>query len=506
LTLANKTIGNALAGVIGYAWPVALALVTTPYIVSKLGNDAYGILALVTSVLGFFAFLDLGITNASVRYISEAYAKNDIQEISKIIGSSLAVFLTIGAAGGILIAIMTSTLVQKLLKIPAEYVSDSTFAFYVASCGFILNMVVGVFASIPKAVQRYYITTKVNMLIGTSLTLSIVLTVYLGYGLKQVVILNFLSSLLSLAVYIFITKRYLTGVSIGIHFDPATFQKLFRFGMYTLLVIISSAIVLQLDRLLIGTYLGSAYVAFYVVPASIAAGIYNVVANLTGVIFPLCSHLYATGEHDKLRELYMKASKYAVIIVISLATPIIILSTQIMNHWMGLQYSLKSSSVLAILAVSAIFTSLTAIPSYILFGIGMPGTNAKFAMLSATMNICLCLVLIPWLGLSGAAFANLANFVIVILYLATVDRKVMHVGMKGILKEIWLRPLAMGLVQAAAIFYFLAPFIKSTASLLLVILLSIGVYYLASILFKVINTEDKYLFKQYLSFKLTENT
>src|SRR5512143_564796 len=169
MTLANKTIGNALAGVIGYAWPVALALVTTPYIVSRLGNDAYGILALVTSVLGFFAFLDLGMTNASVKYISEAYAKNDIKEISNIIGSSLAVFLTIGALGGALIAVMTSTLVRKLLKIPADYVSDSTFAFYVASCGFVLNMVVGVFASIPKALQRYDITTKVNMIIGTAL-------------------------------------------------------------------------------------------------------------------------------------------------------------------------------------------------------------------------------------------------------------------------------------------------------------------------------------------------
>jgi O-antigen/teichoic acid export membrane protein len=505
MTLANKTIGNALAGVIGYAWPVALALVTTPYIVSKLGNDAYGILALVTSVLGFFAFLDLGMTNASVKYVSEAYAKNDIEDISKIIGSSLAVFLTIGAFGGALIAIMTSTLVQKILRIPPDYIADSTFAFYVAACGFVLNMVVGVFGAIPKAIQRYDITTKVNIIIGTTLTLSVVLTVYVGYGLKQVVILNFLSSLVSLAVYIFITKKYLQGVSIRIHFDPATFNKLFSFGTYALLVVISSAIVLQLDRLLIGSYLGSSFVAFYVVPASIAAGIYNVVANLTGVIFPLCSHLYAIGEHDKLRELYRKASKYTAMIVISIATPLIVLSNQIMNHWMGLEYGIKSSSVLAILSVSAVFTSLTAIPSFILYGIGMPGVNAKFAMLSAAMNICLCLLLIPWIGLPGAALANLANFVVVILFLITVDRKIMHMGIKGIVKEIWLSPVAIGIIQAAAIIYIFKPFIKSFTSLLFIILVSVGIYYVAAILFKVINSEDKYLLKQYLNFKLTEN-
>jgi len=505
LTLANKTIGNAIAGVIGYAWPVALTLVTTPYIVHKLGNDVYGVLALVTSVLGFFAFLDLGITNASVKYIAEAYAKNDIIEISKIIGSSLFVFITVGVIGGILIAIMTSTLVQRLLKIPPALVSDSMFAFYVASCGFLLNMVVGVFAAVPRAIQRFDLATKLNIIIGTTLTLLIVLTVYLGYGLKQVVIINFLSSILSLIAYAALAKRHLKGITISIQFDHSTFQKLFHFGIYALLATISSAILFQLDKLLIGSYLGSAFVAFYVVPATIAIGIYNIVVNLMGVIFPLCSHLLATGEHDKLRELYLKASKYAFIIVISLATPVVILSNQIMSHWMGAEYGLKSSSILAILAVSSVFTSMTAIPSFILYGIGMPGVNAKFSLLSAILNPCLCVLLIPRIGLIGAAVANLANFILVIFYLITVDRIIIKVGIKRIAREILLKPLAVCVIQALIIYYIFMPFVKGLPSLVIVILVSVGIYYAISLFMNVLNAEDKNLFKQYLNIKLKEN-
>ncbi len=505
MTLANKTIGNAIAGAIGYAWPVVLALVTTPYIVYKLGNDVYGILALVTSVLGFFAFLDLGITNASVKYISEAYAKNDIKEISKIIGSSLSVFLTIGVLGGAIIALLTNTLVQKLLKIPATYVSDSTFAFYIAACGFALNMIVGVFAAIPKAIQRYDLTTKVNIFVGTSLTLLIVLVVYLGYGLKHVVILNFLSSFISLAAYTLIIKKHLEGVSIRINFDSATFKKLFQFGIYSLIATISSAIVLQLDRILIGSYLGSADVTLYVIPATIAFALNSIVVNLMSVIFPLCSHLYATGEHDKLRELYLKASKYAFIIVISLATPIVMLSTQIMGHWMGAEYALKSSSILAILTVSSVFISMTAIPSFILYGIGMPGINAKFAMLSAILNICLCFILIPSIGLQGAAIANLANLILVILYLITVDRTIIKIGIKQFAREVLLKPLAVSIIQALIIYYIFMPYIKGLMSLAIVILVSVGIYYSVSLLTNVLNPEDKYLFKSYLNIKPREN-
>ncbi len=505
MTLANKTIGNALAGVVGYAWPVALALVTTPYIVHKLGNDAYGVLALVTSVLGFFAFLDLGVTNASVKYIAEAYARNNTEEISKIIGSSLSVFLTVGAIGGLLISLMTSTLVQKFLKIPPEYISDSMFAFYIASCGFVLNMVVGVFASIPKAIQRYDLSTKVNLLVGTSLMLSVVLIVYLGYGLRQVVILNFISSLASLSTYILITRKYLKGVSIKIHFDPVTFKKLFQFGMYSLLAMVSSIIVLQLDRLLIGSYLGAASVAFYVVPATIAIGIHNIIVNLMSVVFPLCSHLYATREHDKLRELYLKANKYAFIIAISLAIPIVIFSTQIMHYWMGTEFGLKSHAVLAILTISAVFISMTTIPYFLLDGIGMPGVNAKFAILSAMINIFFCFLLIPRFGLIGAALANLSSFISIALYLITVDRIIMHIGIKSIARDIWMKPLAMGVIQAITLYYLLTPLVRGKVSLILVLIASLAIYYLVSFIFKVFNAEDKFAFGQYLSFKLKED-
>ncbi len=502
MTLANKTIGNAISGGLGYVWPIMLAITTTPYIVYKLGNDAYGILALVTSVLGFFAFLDLGVTNAAVKFVSEAYAKDDIDEISKIISSSLSVFIMAGVLGGVLIALITNTLVQRVLKIPASYVSDSTFAFYVASCGLVLNMVVGVFASVPKAIQRYDLATKVNIIVGTSLTLSMVLTVYLGYGLKQIIIINFLSSLISLILYISITKKYLKGVSIRMRFNPSTFKKLFQFGKYSLVVVFSATFYYQVDKLLIGSFLGAASVAFYVVPASIAAGIFSIIVSLMVVVFPLCSHLYATGEYDKLRELYLKASKYGFIVVVSIATPVIVLSTQIMSHWMGADYGPRSGAVLAILTISVIFNSLGIIPFFILDGVGMPGVNAKVSILSAVTNVCLCLLLIPRIGLWGAALANLANFLFVVLNLAAVDTKVLRIGMKRLAGDAWLRPLTMGLLQAMTTYYVLMPFVKGRLSLLLVILVSIGIYYSASLLFKVINTEDKYLFKQYVNFRL----
>lgn len=502
MTLANKTIGNALSGVVGFAWPILLALVSMPYIVHKLGNEAYGVLALVTSVLGFFAFLDLGVTNASVKYMAEAYAQDDVEKINKIVGSSLVVYLIAGGTGSCIIALMTNTLVQRILKIPAGYIADSTFAFYIASCGFLLNMVLGVFAAVPKAVQRYDVATKVNIVISTSLTLLTVLTLYLGYGLREVVVLNFFSSLASLAVYMFVAKILVRNISIRLSLDPATFRKLFAFGAYSLLVMISSAFLFQLDRLMIGSFAGAAQVAFYVVPASIALRIHGFIASIMGVVFPLCSELHATGQQGKLRELYLKASKYAFILGLSIAMPVVVLSSQIMKFWMGSEFAAKSSLVLAVLSVSSLLASLTVIPSFLLDGIGKPRVNAFFAVLSAVMNIVLCFLLIPRYGVNGAAFAGLTNGVLVAFYLVTVDKKILHIGLPRIVADIWSKPFAASLVQGAVTFFLIAPVVSGITTLIAGLAGSVVLFYLLTLLFKALDKNDLEQFKRFVQSKV----
>lgn len=502
MTLANKTIKNVLAGVIGFAWPILLALMSTPFIVHKLGNDAYGVLVLVTSVLGFFAFLDLGVTNASIKYISESYVRNDTAEIGKILGSSLILYLITGVVGGLIIAIMTNSLVQQILHIPPAYIADSRFAFYLAACGFILNMIIGVFAAIPKALQRYDISTKVNIFISSLLTLLTVAVLSLGYGLREVVIVNFLSSLVSLIVYTAVSKRILGSVVINYAFDMVTLKKLFSFGAFSLLVMISSTILFQLDRILIGTFAGAAQVAFYAVPASIAFRIHSFVANIMGVVFPLCSELYATGQKVKLRELYLKASKYSFIIAISIATPLAVLSGQVMKYWMGDEYGHKSGPVLLLLAGSSFFASLSTIPAFLLDGIGKPRVNAFFAVLSALMNIILCLLLIPRYGIIGAALANLANFVLVVLYLVTVDVRILHIGLLNFIVKIWSRPLATALVQGLVTSFVIAPFISGITSLIAGLVVSVGVFYLFAVAFRALNDEDLSLFRDFVQSRI----
>ena len=54
-------VRNTALNFLGLALPLAVGFVTIPFTVRALGNDRFGILALVWVVLGYFGLFDLGL-------------------------------------------------------------------------------------------------------------------------------------------------------------------------------------------------------------------------------------------------------------------------------------------------------------------------------------------------------------------------------------------------------------------------------------------------------------
>src|SRR6185503_9752041 len=74
VTLTQGLARNTFFNLVGWAWPVLLAFVVVPYIVSSLGNDAYGIFSIVSIVTGYLSLFHGPVARGNVRFMAEAYA------------------------------------------------------------------------------------------------------------------------------------------------------------------------------------------------------------------------------------------------------------------------------------------------------------------------------------------------------------------------------------------------------------------------------------------------
>jgi len=498
LGLANRTIHNAVFNLIGWMWPAALYLVTAPYVVRSLGTDAYGILVLVSTILGYFAFLELGLNTAAVKYVAEYYAKGDYNTINKVIGSTLAAYLLLGCLGAAIVASITSLLVTNVLRVPSSLMAVSKLAFYIAALGFLVNMVLSVFSSIPNALQRFDISNKIGILMGTVSTLLTVGLLALGYGLAEVVALNLLVSSASILVYATIAKIMIPQLSLRPSFDRAIFHSLVRFGGYTTVNRISGVILSQLDRMLVGMLLGASFVTFYVIPVSLAARIHSVISRLTMVLFPLASELWGSAQQDRVRAIYNKATRLVLLTSTSLAVPLVVLAPKILYYWMGEKFAETSSTTLILLVMYYYFASLTTVPYFVLDGIGRPQINAVFTTITGITNFVACLLLIPTYGLNGAALASLLSVFLIPVYVIYVETRFIGTNSLKLLNTVYGRPLFAALIVGLTTHLVLQNYIHSLVSLVVVFVLSILLYFAVALVTGALSGEDKRMFMRYV--------
>ena len=130
-----RTINNAVFNVISWIIPIIFSLVFLPYIVHKIGDEEYGILTLILTVIGYFSILDLGLENAVIKYVAEYNAEGNTKKTNDVIQTTFLIYIFLGLFGGVILFSISGILVKYFLKIPPELISDAYTAFCLGAIG-----------------------------------------------------------------------------------------------------------------------------------------------------------------------------------------------------------------------------------------------------------------------------------------------------------------------------------------------------------------------------------
>jgi len=118
-SIGRNAANNLVAGVL----PALAGLVTMPFIVHGLGSDAYGLMALITSIIGYFALVDINVTAGSVKHIAQHHAVGEQAAVSRVFSFGALVYLGIGLAGAVPIWCLADWLPREAFKVPAQMVT-----------------------------------------------------------------------------------------------------------------------------------------------------------------------------------------------------------------------------------------------------------------------------------------------------------------------------------------------------------------------------------------------
>lgn len=454
MKLAQRTIHNAFFSSLSWFLPILLSFLLTPYIVHELGNEAYGILALVWSVVGYFALLDLGMENAVVKYVAEHNGRGEIDETNRVVGVALLVFIVVGVVGGLVILALASPLSTSWLKVPPALERPAYLAFCLAGAGFLFTMVVRLFTAIPNGLNRYDITSLVNVAMGALTTLGTALLLYLERGLVEVVALNTLLPVATIFLYRIIIKRVFPEIRVSPSKGFSTFKRILHFGMYNMMSRIAYIVVHQVDRLVIGALLGVGLVTYYVVPFTIVGRITALTNRIAVVIFPAVSELHGQADSTKIADLYLTSSRIIFVVGSALCIPLLVFGPRLLSLWMGADFGEVAGNVMVLTTLGTYINIFTNVPTFVADGLGRPRVSGIAAVSTAIIFLVLLFPMANGFGITGVAASYLLSSAVVMpVFVTYVNRHLVGLRIRDLLLTSYFRPgltclLALGLAMA----------------------------------------------------------
>ncbi len=403
VTVKTGIASNVSAQFASQAAVVFLAFFTAPYIVHHLGVDLYGVLVLVGLTTSYFGLVELGLGQASIKFLAESYHRNDRAEVARVFWTSVLCYLFMGCIGAATIVGFTPLLI-RILNFPPTLTQVTTRVFLVSAIGLLITMQAGVASSVPRALERFDISSKLGAALAITQSLVSVSLLYLGFSLLGLVVGSVVIQFLGLTAYWLVIRSIDPGLGRPV-FDLPTLKRLIRFGGFVTVSQVVGPLLVHLEKFIMGGILSLSLVAYYTVPYNLVWTLTMLPSAIAVVLFPTFARLNAAGQSGRVAEIFLRSTKFIFASLLPVAFMLAFYSSEFLRAWMGADFAAQSSIVLKILAFAVVINAVAWPAFQLLQAFGKPEVAARLHLLEVGVHVPLCFFLIVKFGLIGGAIA-----------------------------------------------------------------------------------------------------
>jgi O-antigen/teichoic acid export membrane protein len=395
-TLTARRLG--LTAVVGPLTALS-NLILLPILTKNLAIADYGTWALIVVTISLLPRLaTLGLPDSMTRFLAAATDKREIREV----------FYSMG-----LIVLLTSSTISGAFFL---FVPQIAASFFHNNTTIVLLLIPTILIACPSIYVTHYFVTFQQIKKNSILTLFdaylntalITFFVLLGYGLEGAVI-----ALLIQQLVVFAVMLYLIVAQIG--FAIPKFRGVRQHLAFSIPLIpgmLSEWIVNSSDRYLIAFFLGAAAVGYYSPGYSLASTLGMVSAPLVTLLPAVLSKHYDDNNIGDVRTIFTYSLKYYAGIVLPCVFALSMLSKPLLLVLTTPEIAANGYLVIPLVAAG---TALIGAQSVVLVILQLKKKTAVIGtiwILAAVVNFGLNLLLIPYLGLIGAALTTFIAFLL----------------------------------------------------------------------------------------------
>lgn len=387
----------------------ALAFVSVPVLLDRLGPTAYGVWVAVTALFALGSVADVGVRTEATRRVAACWGDGDRQAAARAAREGATILLLIGAAVMGAGTLLAPAVVHVVFPRPVRGVSVPQVVTLVRVVAVLVgvNLVGDGFFSVLRGVQRTDLESLCRAVGDGAGSLVAIAWVLQGGGLKAMPV--------ALAVQLVIdyggrwlAQRRVVPEARPVPVRPGAVRPWLLAGGLLVLVQVSDIVDTQWDKLVLAHYVSSAASAAYAIGTTVAGQAKLLVVVVLTPLVAAAAELHRTRPGE-LRAVYDRLGSTALALAGVALGGVLMCGPALVHLWLG-HRSIADAGRAAQLSAIALWLNLAAAPlAMLLVGSGRPRLPAVSAGANVVVNGVMSVVLTKAVGFDGALYGSIAG-------------------------------------------------------------------------------------------------
>jgi lipopolysaccharide exporter len=193
--------------------------------------------------------------------------------------------------------------------------------------------------------------------------------------------------------------------------SKAWLGKMLSYGKYVLGTNLSTMIYKNIDRVAVGSVIGTEAFAIYDAAAKITQMVEVPSFSMAAVVFPQSSRAMHEQGTEGVKQLYERSVAAILAFILPFIVACLLFAEPIVRILAGPEY-IDSAGILRLTALFALFLPFAVQFGTILDSTGKPHTNFWYTTFTAVLNLGLSFVFVRKFGLYGGAYATLLSYIV----------------------------------------------------------------------------------------------
>lgn len=402
----GRAVKGTLVSFLQYGTQMLLQAFLAPLVLRLAGQETLGAYALLMQVVGYLAMLDLGFSVTLNRYLAQATGCGDGGERFRAVLSTARTFLVGSNLVIVLLTLLVSLKVDTFFSLSPHAASQARMGLALLAFWEMVRAPWLVYGIGLNATQNLAAANLIGILGNVGRLLFSLGFVLAGSGLVGLMLANVLAELLSAALSSVHFLRLYPAERLGWGLpDRKLFREMLTFSLQALLINVAWRLVYYTDHIVVGYLFGASAVSIYYVTQMPATIGFNIANRVSDNAAPAVNELFARGEEEKLREVFLKLHRLNFLIVLPLVAGLLLLNRELVSLWVGPgQYA--GQWMTAALAIFALLITISHVNGTFIFASGKIRAFSVIAIAEGVANLALSLWLGRTIGLSGVMIAT----------------------------------------------------------------------------------------------------